>query len=490
MPARKIGDMSFAEYMKALRTHWFLILTLGVLGAVGAFLYAQRLPVLYSSQASVMVIPARGETTVELVQGSNYVQNLVQTYALLASSPVVLDPVIDDLGLAEDSYSLQRRVSVSAPINTVIIEITVTDLSPNGAQDIANGVAASLTTAVDALSPQGENGQTAVRVETIAPARFSGSPVAPNTRLLVAVGLVAGLAVGGAAAIARRVFAGRLTTASDIEEITDIPVLSEVAHIRDRFSLAAEVRSVPTDRTAESLRNLVASLRFVDVDRTRHVLLVTSPSASEGKTSLSLALSVVLADLGNHVLYIEADLRRPSAERQVQLASDVGLTTVLVGDVTLEEAAQAWSVPRLDVLLCGEVPPNPTQLLSGSRIREVLAQARDQYDYVIVDSAPVLPVSDSRWLTSSVDGVLVVTRMNQTKGKALARALDLLSSSPSPILGIVANGTKAGSASPYYSAGDKPSNGHKRKRTSPPSRLAKEPVAPYQRASVSGSDDS
>lgn len=218
--------MSFAEYAKPLRTHWFLILTLGVLGAVRAFLYAQRLPVLYSSQASVMVIPARGETTVELVQGSNYVQNLVQTYALLASSPVVLDPVIDDLGLAEDSYSLQRRVSVSAPINTVIIEITVTDLSPNGAQDIANGVAASLTTAVDALSSRREWADRRPRRNdcTRTVLRLAGrSQHAPSRCRRPGCW---SRSRQGAAWLAE-VFAGRLTTASDIEEITDIPVLSE-----------------------------------------------------------------------------------------------------------------------------------------------------------------------------------------------------------------------------------------------------------------------
>lgn len=117
------------------------------------------------------------------------------------------------------------------------------------------------------------------------------------------------------------------------------------------------------------------------------MLLVAISTGVRGKDiPQPRALSVVLADL-----VITCSISRPltfaarQPERQVQLASDVGLTTVLVGDVTLEEAAQAWSVPRLDVLLCGEVPQNPTQLLSKGRIREVLAQARDQYDYVIVD---------------------------------------------------------------------------------------------------------
>ncbi len=447
--------MSVAEYLKAVRRYWVVILVLSLLGGLTGYLYAQRLPVRYGSQSSVIVIPGRGDTTVELVQGSNYVQNLVQTYATLATAPVVLDPVIESLGLDETAGQLKDRVTVTAPLNTVIIDIFVVDATPQGAQLVADAIATSLAAVVDSLSPSGSDGQRAVRLQTIAPASLNPAPVSPNVRLMIVLGLVAGLAIGVIGAVLRTVFAARLTRGSDIEERTETPVLSEVPAMADRATLLSSVLTAPTGRAAESLRSVVAALRFVGVERRQRILLVTSPSPAEGKTSISLALAVVLAELGNRVLYVEADLRRPSAENQTQSTSAVGLTTVLLGDLPIEEAVQAWGPPGLDLLLCGEIPPNPIQLLSGDRVKEVFAQALENYDYVIVDSAPVLPVSDSRWLTSSVDGVLMVARMNKTRWKSLSRALDLLSVSPAPILGVIANSTRDGSSSPYYSSEQK-----------------------------------
>ena len=442
--------MTLHDYAMALRKHWLIIIVLAVLGGGAAFAYSQVLPEQYRSESSVVVIPVRGDNTTELVQGSNYVQNLVQTYTVLATSPVVLNAVIQDLGLDETANRLARRVTAEAPLNTVIINISVTDSSPKGAQRTANAIASELAKTVGRLSPQGTDDQPAVRVETIAPAPLVSIPIAPNTRLNMALGALGGLAVGVAYALVRRRFGSRMQSAADVMDVTNLPVLGEVFSTADGRSVAANVRSNPDGRVAESLRQVAAGFKFVDVDGDRKVLMVTSGSPGEGKSSVSLSLALTLAEAGHSVLYLEADLRRASAESFTQLEGSVGLTTVLVGDTTLAEAAQKWGIEGLHVLTSGTLPPNPGQLLSSGRLSDVIGEARESYDFVIVDTAPVLSVSDTLWLSPIVDGVLLVIRMNKTKRDELRKSIAALESTRVAILGAVLNDAKPDSKSPYY----------------------------------------
>lgn len=458
--------MTLVDYITALKRHWIVILLLGLLGAGGAYAYAQTLPPQFTSEASVMVIPAKGDTTGEWVQGSNYVQNLVQTYTVVASSPLVLNQVIDQLGLNEQAYQLARRVTVSAPLNTVIINIAVTSQTAQGAQEVANAIAATFSETVADLSPKGADGQPAVRIATIAPARLPGVPSAPNTRNYALLGLAVGLGVGVAVAVIRRLFGTRLSSPSDIAEVTEAPLLGEVAAADEKGALPALVRAAPGSRLSESLRNVVASLRFVNVERPKRVLLITSPKAGEGKTSLSLGISIMLAEVGHRVLYIEADLRRPKAGVYTHLENAVGLTSVLVGDLPLEDAIQEWGHPNLHVLASGRLPPNPVQLLSSDPLRDVLAAARESYDFVIVDSAPILPVSDTMWLAPIVDGTLLVIRYNQTTRQELQRAASAIEGSRTALLGIIANDVKTASNSPYYTQSEPKRRPWRRRRSS------------------------
>lgn len=467
--------MTVHDYVAALRKYWILILALGLVGAGAAYGYSQLLPAQYRSEAQVMVIAARGDNTNELVQGSNYVQNLVQSYTILATSPLVLEPVIEELGLDESAYGLARRVNAQSPLNTVIIGISVADVSPEGAQVIANAVVDEFSQRVGQVSPRGEDGSPAVRIETIAPARLASVPVAPNTRINVAIGAAAGIALGVIFALLRRRFASRIANADDVRDATDAPMLGEIVAASDSLNVAATLRSNPDGRVAESLRQVTASLKFVDVDKDRRVIMVTSGSSGEGKSSVSMSLALTLAEVGHTVLYMEADLRRPSAVRYTQLEGSVGLTTVLIGDATLEAAAQPWGHPGLSVLTSGALPPNPGQLLSSGQLRQVIDEARFLYEYVIVDTAPVLSVSDALWLSSFVDGTLFVVRADKTKRDDLTRAVAALESTRTPVLGVVLNGAKGDTKSPYYVPDAKPAlrpRGRRRQKKS------KRPSAP------------
>lgn len=432
--------MTLHDYIGALKKHWVVIVVLTVLGAGAGFGYSQFVPDQYRAQASVIVVPERGDDTSQLVQGSTYVQNLVQTYAVLATLPAVLTPVIDELGLEEDPVRLARRVDVTSPLNTVIIQIGVTDASAEGARETADEIAAQLAVAVDDLSPTGADNRPAVRIETIAPAQKPKAPFAPNTRMNTALGAGAGLAVGVVFALLRRRFGSRLSTPADIADVTDEPVLGEVLQVPYGRSLPAAIRSRPDGPVAESVRHLAASLTFLDSGDPHRVVLVTSPTPAEGAPSLSLGLALTLAELGHRVLFVEADLRRSTAAGYTQLDGKVGLTDLLQGKSSLADAAQEWGHRNLRVLLSGVVPANPGELIASDRVRTVIAQAREQYEYVIIGCAPVLSVSDARWLAPDVDSVLMVVQSGVSKRESLQRGVAALRGAHSAGLGIVLSG--------------------------------------------------
>lgn len=445
--------MTLRDYLLSLKKYWLVIVALTVLGGTAGYLYAQTQPEVYRSQASVMVIPARGDNTSELVQGSNYVQNLVQTYAVVATSPTVLNPVIRDLDLDVTPQALASTITVESPLNTVVLQIAVVSSQPEFAKTIADAVAEELADAVRDLSPQNAENQPAVRIETIAPARVPQFPIGPNVRMLTLAGALAGLAAGVVFALLRRLLATRLSGSGDIAAVTETPILGDVAQSSAGRSLAATIRTDAASSTAESVRSIVANLRFANVDGHTQVLLMTSGASGEGKSSVGLAIALIMAEQGAKVLLVDADLRRASVARYTQLEGAVGLTTVLLGDVTRDEAVQRWGEDRLDILASGVLPPNPGQLLTSDHLREFVQEAREAYDTIIIDSPPVLAVSDPLWLAPVVDGIVVVARARVTKREALRRTISALETSRVPILGIVFNGVKrARNTSPYYRA--------------------------------------
>lgn len=431
--------MTLQEYADALRKQWLVIVLLVALGAASGWGVSQFLPERFRSQTSVMVVPARGETSIELVQGSSYVQNLVGTYALLAKSPVVLQPVIDRLGLEETSARLAARTDVQAPLNTVVIEIGVTDGTGASAQRTADAIAAQFAVAVAETSPEGANGQPAVRVEVIAPARTPIGPIEPTTRLNTVLAAGAGLLLGVLLALAIRRFGSRLSNVEDVHEAVDAPVLGSIGRA-GQGGIAGSLREHPSGPIAESVRQTTAALKFVDMDRAHRVLLVSSAQAGEGKSSTSIGLALTLAEVGSRVLLLEADLRRPTLAAMTGVEGGIGLSTVVVGDASLGEAVQVWGHERLHLLPCGPTPPNPGQLLTSKRLHAVLEQARTDYEYVIIDAPPVLAVSDALWLAPAADASILVARVDRTRRDALRKATAALDGTPAPVLGIVLNG--------------------------------------------------
>jgi capsular exopolysaccharide synthesis family protein len=200
------------------------------------------------------------------------------------------------------------------------------------------------------------------------------------------------------------------------------------------------VSSDPASPAAEAYQSLRTSLQFVRQAHEVRTLLVTSPAAAEGKTSVVANLGTVSARAGERVVLVSCDLRRPRLGKFFGLDEKSGLTTVLKGERTLEQELQ--QVPGYDclwVLGAGVVPPNPAELLNGPKAREVFATLQEDFDLVLVDSPPVLPVADAMVLSTYADGTLVVVAPGQTRKAGLQRTAERFAQAKVPMVGIVLN---------------------------------------------------
>lgn len=437
------------DYLTALRRRWPVIVGLGLLGGLIALAYASTLPTLYKATSSVFVSTSRGETTSELVQGSTFTQANVQSYARLATMPIVLEPVIAKLDLDISPPALARAITVDTPLNTVIIEITASSPDARESAEIADAVTDALSDAVAQLAPEGPDGQPAIAMTTVATAGVPTAPYAPNTRFIVLTGTLAGLVVAFMFAIAFQAFDTRVRNADDLARVSDAPLLGTVERRPGRGASNLVMRTDPHGPQAEAYRRIRANLEFADVDRRVRALVVTSALAGEGKSTTSINLALALAERSSRVLLIDADLRRPSIGRHCQIEDAVGLTTVLLGEVTVADAVQRWA-GAIDILPSGAIPPNPGQLLGSAAMADLMSELAASYTFIIVDSPPLLPATDALGLAHMTDGTIVVARYKWTRREQLARAIDSLAAVRARVVGIVLDRIPAPSRSAGY----------------------------------------
>lgn len=263
------------------------------------------------------------------------------------------------------------------------------------------------------------------------------TPVSPNIPRNLAIGLLFGLFLGVAAAFLRDHFDDSVTSKDLVERTTGVPALGLIPRF-DSGESELVAAAGPNSPAAEAFRSLRTAVKFLAVDRDVRVVQVTSPSAGEGKTVTAANLAAVLAQAGDRVVLVSADLRRPRVEEVLGIPMTPGLTGVLIGEVALPQAIRAVDgVPNLSVLAAGQLSPNPSELLSGDRARQLFDVLAQTYDAVVIDCPPVLPVTDSLILARMSDATLLVTSVRKTSRRELERAVEVLDQVESRLSGAV-----------------------------------------------------
>ncbi|MCT2066249.1 MULTISPECIES: polysaccharide biosynthesis tyrosine autokinase [Micrococcus] len=432
--------MDLQQYLQIFRKYWRSILTvLSVcVGAALVFTFLQTPK--YSSTSSALIAVDTAASAGELSSGALYAERQVSSFVALADSALVLDPVIDELGLDVTPQALRSRVSVSAPAGTSIVDVTVTDTNAGRAAEIANAITASLKNVTSDVVPTGPDGDEIVTVTVVEPASESSRPVSPRPVVNIALGLIAGVVLGLGQALVRRLLDSRIRTRDDLEEITDAPVLASVVH--HKGSDRAKDEAAPARGTAwasdESYRKLRTAVGFVALGgERRSSIVVTSSVQGEGKTETSTNLAKVLAETGARVLLVDADLRRPQVGARLGLDDELGLSDVLTGRADLNDVL--LSVDDLSVLTAGTVPPNPSELLGSEAMAELLALVEAHFEYVILDAPPLLPVTDAAVLSHQAGGAVVVARAGVARQNQLTEALSILEAADASVYGVVLN---------------------------------------------------
>jgi succinoglycan biosynthesis transport protein ExoP len=441
--------MDLRGYLKVLQRRWIsiLVITLATLAVAAGITFA--LTPKYTASTRLFFGVQGAQSGSDLAQGSTFAENQLSSYAQVATTPLVLQPVIDQLGLQTTPGDLAAKVSAYAATDTVIIQITVTDRDPAQSARIANAVGEQLSAAAGNLSPRRQDGSQAVKATVVAPAQVPTKATSPSVLRNLAAGLILGLLLGVAIAILRRVLDTKIHSESDLEQLTDVPVLGVVPFDAQADAHPVVIRDDPLSVRAEAVRRLRTNLQFVEAAAHSRSVVVTSSIPGEGKSTAALNLAASLSDAGLNVVLVDADLRRPSIARYVGIEGSVGLTTVLIGEANLDDVLQPWGDSSLRVLPSGQVPPNPSELLGSGAMADLLDQLTQRFDMVLLDSPPLLPVTDGAILGRLAGTTLVVVGADRLHRSQLRGALESLTTAGVHVAGVVLNMVAPHNFGPY-----------------------------------------
>lgn len=429
--------MNIQDFLKLLRGGWVIIVVTTLVGVLAAVSYTLLTTPLYQASTRLFVSTTSGSSLSDMYQGNRLSQERVISYAELLMGETLAQRTIDKLGLEMSAAALQANVTATAKPETVLIDVDVLDESPVRARDIANTLSDEFVALVRELETPESGAIPDARVVVEQRASVPANPVVPKPAQNIAIGLALGLIVGVGLAILRDVLDNTVKDRDNLEEITGSGLVGSIPMDKERRKQPAIAFDQDHSAIAEGFRKIRTNLQFLAVDNPPRVIVITSSMPHEGKSTTAINIALALAEAEHNVVLIDGDMRRPTLARYLDLIGTVGFSTVLSGQATLSESLQKTRFPGLTVLTSGPVPPNPSELLGSQSTRRLLTELRSQFDYVIVDSTPLLAVTDAAILAAGADGVLIMARFGQTKREQLTHAVRNLKDVGAPLLGAI-----------------------------------------------------
>jgi receptor protein-tyrosine kinase len=441
--------LNLLDFLKLLRSRWITVCLTTVVAILGAVAITLLTTPQYEASSRLFVSTTAGASAAELYQGNRLSQERVLSYAELIKGQTLAQRTIDKLGLNLSASELQGRVTATVKPDTVLIDVAVVDTSPVRARDIANALSDEFVVMARELETPETGARPDARVVVEQRASVPNQPVVPKKKRNIAFGLALGILLGIGLAFLRDALDNTVKDRKGLEEITGVGLVGSIPLDKERPKEPAISFEKDNSAIAESFRKLRTNLQFLAVDNPPRVIVVTSSTPNEGKSTTSINLALALAEAENNVVLVDGDMRRPSLHTYLGLVGQVGFSTVLSGQATIDEALQKSRFPGLTVLTAGTVPPNPSELLGSLAGKKLLSELRGQFDYVVVDSSPLLAVTDAAILAANSDGVLIMTRFGQTKRDQLAHAVGNLNDVGASVLGAVFTMTPARANEPY-----------------------------------------
>ena len=431
--------MELRDYFLILRRRWLSALIVSLVVVLAVTVVSLVMTKKYTATTRLFFAVQGTVSVTDLAQGSTFAEQQMTSYALVATSPLVLDSVISKLELPTTAIELAKSVTATVPTDTVIIKIDATSTDAELAARIANSIVVELSSVVGTLAPEQSSGSQAVKATTLARAEIPQDPSSPNIVRNSILGFVLALILGVSVALLRHILDTKVRSEADVRALTDSPILGVVSYAEEMPRHPVILRDEPSSASSEAVRRLRTNLQFIDVASRPRSIVVTSSIPGEGKSTIVLNLAVSLADTGARVLLIDADLRRPSIAEYAGLEGAAGLTTVLIGRAKGADVVQPWGDGTLDILPSGPIPPNPSELLGSPAMIALLEQLTASYDMVLLDSPPILPVTDAAILSNLAGGALVIVGTDHIHRAQLLSTIESLNTAGAHIFGVVIN---------------------------------------------------
>jgi capsular exopolysaccharide synthesis family protein len=481
------------------RAPWILLCLVLVAGA--AYGFSKREQKKYTATASLVFNDSQANQQAAGLQAVsvNNQQAQENTNLKLVQLGDMAEKTASHLGGGQTEEKIKEALSISALGESNVVNVAATAASPTLAAAIANTYAkrfvfeqqesnhkyyasalALVNKQLGALTPAERAGTSGLALESRAQslgvlaelrngnvqiaqaASVPTSPSSPKTARNTALGAILGLLLGLGIAFLLERFDRRIREPKDLETVYGLPLLGVVPEsgALSRSARGTASGGALTANEAEAFHLIRAHLRYFNVDKELRTLLVASAVPGDGKTTVARHLAGAAARMGARTLLVEADLRRPTMAQQFEVHAGAGLSDVLIGAVAMNDAIQSVSLDRpgsngsaartLDVLLAGALlPPNPGELIESRAMENLLEGARSTYDLVVIDTPPLTVVSDAFPLLGKVDGVIIVGRVGRNRRDVAARLHETLVAAGAPLLGVVANGFKAGRLGSY-----------------------------------------
>jgi capsular exopolysaccharide synthesis family protein len=442
--------VTLGSYLRIFRERWKLIALMVLLGIGVATVITAVSPKVYKANVQVFVSfdADAANTPTAAYAGNAALTAEVATFAELIDTPKILQGIQKDLNLSLTNSQLKGKISAEAPTTQTLVLIHATDGSPSAAAAIANSAASQFVKFIQEVKTSSETKQSQVRLFVTQPATAPSSPDSPNAIINIALGVVLGLLIGVGLAIARDVLDNRIRDVEVLGKTANQPVMGTIVEDPVAVKHPIATRAGTRNIRAENFRQLRANLQFANVDEHPRVIAITSSVPNEGKTMVAMNLASTLAEIGFTVCLVDADLRRPTVAKMMGLPSPVGLTSVLINQIDLNDALQKVGT-NLYVLSSGPTPPNPSEVLASSYVRETIRALLVHVDYVVIDTAPLLPVADGAEVAALADGALLVARYNMTTDSQVKRAVAALRQVDAKLVGVVMNRIPTRRASEY-----------------------------------------
>ncbi|MBM7807000.1 receptor protein-tyrosine kinase [Geodermatophilus bullaregiensis] len=427
--------MGLREAWSAIRATWWAPVLGLLLGATSVFGFTLTQPREYVSHTQFFVSTTEAAPTVDAYSSSLFAQGQAASYAELVTGSRTADLVIDALGLDMTSAEFSAKIAASVVPNTVLLDVSVTDSSPERARDIARTIGQEFPDLATQLEPS-VNGESPVQLTVVDAAEMPTGPASPQVVRDSALGAAAGLLLGVLVALVRDLLDRTVRNSDEASSAARAPVIGVV--LKDStLEKQHTIDRARASRAVNGYLQLRNNLQHLGGDEPPRVIMVSSAVAAEGRTTVVVNLGLALVRSGHKVAVIEADFHRPRLDQYLEMESGPGLSDVLTGQADLDAVLRRYGDGNLSVLGVGLSRHDNGDLLASSEMTAVVEKLRGANDFVIIDAPPVLPVGEVAGLAAMVDGVVLCIRYGKTRKAQLERASATLRRVDSAILGCV-----------------------------------------------------